>query len=640
MPNVVLMLCTLSKGEYMFFKRLFPVVMSCLALSPCIGHAQATEEGAKDVGCCPSYAFQPVDYGATGPELLDPATQTKFVNDLPNPLSPDFIWKPDGKTEDDHDFYKIQRKCFMADLGIVDPQGTPLLTPMFGFASKHQGPTFPGRTFVVNKSQKIKVFWENKLLNEETGMPLALPRYVPFDNTIHSADMMMNPHYPTGGVPTITHLHGGFTKDIFDGHPDAWATPNFVQTGDFFTKKPFAYDNDQPGAMLWYHDHALGFTRLNNYSGLVGAYIIQSKTEKKLRKEHLLPAKQYEMPLVIVDKMFTAQGELFFPYINTDVPTAPVPSVLPEFFGNFMLVNGKAWPKLSVEPRQYRFRLLNGCDSRFLQLQLVPDGITSGIRFYQIGTDQSLLNAPVEITELMLAPAQRADIIVDFSNYQNEYLTMTNSANAPFPGGDPVTDSTAQIMRFVVDKPLNTDIPVSQLPTTLLEHPIQRLAETAPTRQVLLFETTDEFARIEPMLGTPLLGKLHWTAPTTEVPFVDSTEIWEIYNTTADAHPIHLHAGNFQVLDRQYFTAIQDPITGALTNIQMLGSPVPVTGAELGLFDTTIVPPLGDDAPPTAIGQRTRIIMHFTIPGSFVWHCHILSHEDHDMMRPMYIQHG
>ena len=569
------------------------------------------------------------------PSLLDGRLQSKFVNPLVNVTAPEYIWKPTSK-EDGVELYKIKRVPFTAKLGIYNSNGQQFHTPMFGFAAKHQPPSYPGRSFVVNSRTPIKVLWKNELADKKTGKPLPLPMYVPADQTIHIASPQ-NPTYPARGVPTDTHLHGGFTEYQSDGYPDAWATPFFAQHGSYFMKKTFTYSNAQQAALLWYHDHALGYTRLNNYAGFAGAYVIRDKNEAKLIKNHQIPSGDYEVPLIIVDKMFTSDGQLFFPYFDPTHVAQPQPSVLPEFFGDFMLVNGKAWPYLEVAPGKYRFRVLNACDSRFLDLHLVQNpAAPSDIPMVQIATDQGFLNSPVTISHILLAPAQRVDLVIDFSQFKGQTLTLMNTANAPYPDGDaPDPLSTGLVMTFNVTKDLNKKQPKVILPAHLQHKPIKTLHPTAPTRQVLLFETDDEYGRTMPLLGTPALGALMWMDPTTEKPVLGTTEIWEIYNTTADAHPIHLHAGNFQILDRQYFSGTQDPTTGVLTNITMLGSPIaPLPGEHKALFDTIIVPP-ASGGPAEAIGQRTRIIMHFSLAGQYVWHCHIVSHEDHDMMRPM-----
>ena len=627
--------------------RLFVRSQFCLLIAPLLVpfslHSDVPNTSSKQAG----FVFDrselvyklPLPPNPPLPALLDGRVQPKFVNQLVNVLDEEWIWKPDCKTHSGSDFYKIKRVPFVADLGIFDSLNQPLFTYMFGYASKNQKPTYPGRTFIVKSHHLVHVFWENKLLHPNTGLPLPEPRYVPVDETIHIANLT-HPTYPQSGIPTVVHLHGGCTTAPSDGYPEAWSTPHFAQKGPFFMKRVFDYDNEQEAMMLWYHDHALGFTRLNNYAGLIGAYIIRGAPEEQLIKGNKLPSGKYEVPLLITDKMFTSRGHLFFPYFDpANNPNEPQPSIIPEFFGDFILVNGKAWPYMQVEPRPYRFRLLNGCDSRFLQLHVVrPTDLSEGLSLYQIGTDQGLLNKPESISKLLLAPAQRADVVIDFSQYKHQTLIITNTANAPFPGGEPPDPhSSGLVMAFKVTKRLDTDHPCSKLSKKLRGHSIHRLTPTASARQVLLFEGKDAFQRILPLLGTPQQGALHWNAPVTENPILGSTEIWEIYNTTEDSHPIHLHSGNFQIVDRQYFSGTLNPETGVLTHIALLGEPILPTAAERGLFDTVIVPPK-EGGPVEAIGQRTRIIMKFTLPGNYVWHCHILSHEDHDMMRPLFVR--
>ncbi|MGE5608465.1 MAG: multicopper oxidase domain-containing protein, partial [Bacillota bacterium] len=254
--------------------------------------------------------------------------------------------------------------------------------------------------------------------------------------------------------------------------------------------------------------------------------------------------------------------------------------------------------------------------------------LSSGQPFYQIGSDQGLLNEPVKLDQLTLGPGERADVILDFSKMKGQTIILRNDARTPFPAGDPVDpESVGQIMAFRVIQPLQgTDRSV--IPATLRPAPIAQPtlepSQTQPTvRQLLLFEGKDELGRIMPLLGTARDGAMQWGDPTTENPHLNDVEIWEIYNTTVDTHPIHLHLVHFQVLNRQRFTATQDPDTGALTNIRLMGSLSRPQANEAGLKDTVQMPP----------GQVTRIIAKFDREGEYVWHCHILSHEDHEMMR-------
>lgn len=579
---------------------------------------------------------------AAPPALLDPLTIPKFVNPLPNPLDPNFIIQP---TTPGGNFYEVGAYQTQQDL-----LGNGLLTKVWGYGTSKDRATYPGGTFVVQKGQPISVKWTNNLV-DSSGNPL--PHLLPVDSTVHWADPLKQGHIPgpyTGPVPIVTHLHGGHTAANSDGLPDAWFTPDTNGDGQPEYKGSlynpiYNYNNDQDAATLWYHDHALGITRLNVYAGLAGFYILRDQYDtgkvedpNTPQKENPLglPAGPYEIPLVVQDRMFTADGQLYYPSTPPVGSTAPNPSVLPEFFGDTILVNGKAWPVLDVEPRQYRFRLLNGSDSRFYNFFF--DG---GVKFSQIGTDSGLLNAPVNVNKLSLAPGERADVILDFSKLAGKTLVMKN--NAPGPMRRPLIvdpKTTGQIMAFRVNKPLDTSIPLTPVPATLrggvgqpaaiapLTPTIDTVTGQPITKQLLLGEKMDTYGRIQPLLGTATGGLKVWDDPVTEYVKQGSTEIWEIYNNTPDIHPIHLHQTSFQVLDRQNFAATVDPISGALSNIKLKGQPQAPGASEAGWKDTVQMLP----------GQVTRIIAKFDLTGEYVWHCHILSHEDNEMMRPFVVR--
>jgi spore coat protein A len=432
--------------------------------------------------------------------------------------------------------------------------------------------------------------------------------------------------YPASGIPIVTHLHGGHNRSSSDGLPDAWFTPGFDQRGRLFNEV-YTYFNDQEAATLWYHDHALGITRLNVYAGLAGFYILRDANEDALVVANHLPTGAYEIPLVIQDRMFDPFGQLFYPFEREEPNEPPDPSVLPEFFGDFILVNGQSWPYLEVEPRQYRFRLLNGSDSRFYSLHL-----SSGQPFHQIGTDDALLDSPVRMSQLTIGFGERQDVVVDFSApaLWGSMVVLSNNARAPFPKGEPVDPrTTGQIMAFKVTRPLDTsDHPVTTLPTDLrpVYGPIAALPAPVTTRKLLLFEGEDDFGRIQPVLGTVADGALDWDDPITENPGLHDTEVWEIHNSTVDAHPIHLHEVAFRLIDRQRYRADQAE-DGALSNIRYLGKPKPPEQNEVGWKDTVQMFP----------GEVTRIVARFDLPGEYVWHCHILSHEDNEMMRRYFI---
>ncbi|HEV8379472.1 MAG TPA: multicopper oxidase [Tepidisphaeraceae bacterium] len=530
--------------------------------------------------------------------LLDPLTQPKFLNPLPFPG----VIKPTTPGGND---YKVSISQFSQQLGLYDPTtGQALSTTVWGYNGSYPGPTLEAR-----KGVPITVTWSNDLV-DRTNKPL--PHLLPVDTSIDWAFSNTKYSIAKNGVPVVTHLHGGHTESASDGLPEQWFTPKFKQTGSDWVKKTFTYANDQDAATLWYHDHALGITRLNVYAGLAGFYLLR---DPAIESALNLPTGKYEVPLAIQDRMFTADGQLYYPS-TPEEEGQPNPSILPEFFGDTILVNGGAWPFLNVEPRKYRFRLLNGSDSRVYTLHL-----SSGQSFTQIGADQGYLPAPATMNQITLAPGERADVIIDFAGLEGQTIIIRNNAKSPFPSGDTVDPNTVgQIMAFNVGSTITE--PDSPIPQSLV--PITPLVQSGATRQLLLSEGGDEFDRLEVQLGTIKDGRLTFHEPVTENPQLNDVEVWEIYNDTPDTHPIHVHLVHFQVLSRQKFMGITDPVTGALSGVRLLGDPSPPEAGETGFKDTVKINP----------GEVTRIIAKFDLPGKYVWHCHILSHEDHEMMRP------
>jgi spore coat protein A len=282
------------------------------------------------------------------------------------------------------------------------------------------------------------------------------------------------------------------------------------------------------------------------------------------------------------------------------------------------------WPVLDVEPRQYRFRMLNGSDSRFYNLSL-----STGQPFIQIGSDQGFIYSPFAMNQMLIAPGERKDIILDFSDpaLWGQMIILKNNAKSPYPKGDVVDpQTTGRIMAFRVNKPLNTNYPLTTLPATL-RSPIVPLQTDLAPRKLILFETEDEYGRIMPILGTVDDGMLGFREGLTENPSLNSTEIWELYNETMDAHPIHLHLVSMQMINRQKFVARINEENGKPTNIRLVGQPKYPGPDEQGWKDTWVTFP----------GEVTRVIAKFDRPGLYVWHRHILSHEEHDMMRPFFV---
>lgn len=531
--------------------------------------------------------------------LLNPYTQQKFVNPLPIPsvIQP---MNPNGT------YYEVSMTQFTQDLGLKDSNGNPFLTTVWGYNG-----SYPGPTFEAGRNIPITVKWKNELM--DVNGPL--PHLLPVDTSIHWA---MPENWPYSGVPVVTHLHGGHVESASDGNPNAWFTPGFMQKGSYWSQQVYNYPNDQEASTMWYHDHALGITRLNVYAGLAGYYIVRDEWEDNLN----LPSGNYEIPIAIQDRMFTDDGQLYYPSMPEE-PGQPNPSVLPEMFGDFILVNGKTWPVLNVEPRKYRFRFLNGSDSRFYKLHL-----GNVIPFIQIGTDGGFLNAPVSLNQMTLGPGERKDVIVDFSNpvLLGQTIILKNNARSPFPMGETVEPQTVgQIMAFRVTVPLNgTDNSV--IPPIVRPAPIAELGTPDNTRQLLLIETEDDFDRLKPQLGTSALGPLDWDSPITENPMQNALEEWQIINFTPDAHPIHLHLVNFQIVSRQKFNKSRY-IPGNPAALQLIGQPKFPSADESGWKDTAVMYP----------GEVTRIRARCDHEGLYLWHCHILSHEDHEMMRPFYV---
>ena len=402
--------------------------------------------------------------------------------------------------------------------------------------------------------------------------------FLPIDHTIHGAEA----NKPE--VRTVVHLHGAKAPPESDGYPDNWYASG---------KSAIChYPNRQDAAMLWYHDHALGINRLNVFAGLLGMFIVRDEFEDSLA----LPRGKYEIPLAIYDRIFDLEGQLNYP-VSGDAKKPWVPEV----FGDAILLNGKLFPYLEVESRPYRFRVLNGANGRFLHLSL-SDGQT----FHQIGTDQGLLPAPLQQARVNLAPGERTDLIVDFSVMGGTNVILRNDI--------------LPIMQFRVGKTAAKTSAADPIALPNALRPVPKLLEASAvkTRTLSLVEVDDLVQR--PM--TMLLNNAHWDMPVTENPLLDSTEIWELVNMTDDAHPIHLHLVRFQILDRRNFNVSAYWAKGT---VNFTGPALPPDPSEAGWKDTVRADP----------GMVTRIIAKFEgFPGRYVWHCHILEHEDNEMMRP------
>ena len=335
---------------------------------------------------------------------------------------------------------------------------------------------------------------------------------------------------------------------------------------------------------------------------------------------------------MLQDRLFHRDGSLFYPKVVNG--TAEHPIWIQEFYGDMNCVNGKVMPYLEVEPRRYRFRILNGANSRFYHLRLFNSDASGKAlddsfevpAFNQIGTDGGLLPAPLELRYLLIAPAERFDVVIDFSEYAGKCFSLVNDAPAPYTMGGQILPP--DVMLFKVTKPLSSK-DTSSLPETLV--PFVPLNPAHAERERMLLVSEKE----RPSDGyviTGLLGNAHWHEPITEDPKAGSVEIWSFVNTTSDVHPIHLHLVQFQVLNRQPFNVQTYQQTGKLV---FTGAPMAPESNER---------PARKDTIKSYPGYVTRVIQRFdlphgtpTTPGQefiYVWHCHILEHEDNEMMRP------
>ena len=494
-------------------------------------------------------------------QVLDPSTLPKFVDALPIPsLLPSAGRRPNPEHRKQLlPYYRVE----LAELSVKLHRDLPP-TRQWGY-----GGSVPGPTIATQSGQGFLIEWVNNLPKKH---------FLPVDHTLHGAER----NKPE--VRTVAHVHGAKAPPGSDGYPEHWHTPGQAALN--------YYPNEQDAATLWYHDHAMGITRLNIFAGLFGVLTISEPTESALG----LPSGTFDIPLVLYDRMLDRDGQLLYPVSGT--PGAPFVS---NFYGNIILCNGKLFPYLDVQPRRYRFRVLNAANGSHFQLSL------AGSRpMMQIGSDQGLLEAPTEVGKLLLFPAERAELVIDFSGLEGQELQLTAGEQG--------------ILQFRVRKQTAPADPgmadMGTLPVTLRAVP--RTLETSSTRERFLTLSEHDNGHSMKML----LNEAHWDMPVTEKPRLDSTEIWSFVNLGGDAHPIHLHLVRFQVLDRRPFDV---PAYNADKSLVYTGPAVPPDASELGWKDTVRA-----DS-----GMVTRIIVKFTgYAGRYVWHCHTLEHEDNEMMRP------
>lgn len=614
-----------------------------------------------------------------------------------------------------------------------------------GYAiSKDNGATFgpamwPAQTIETQQGNGITVQYRNDLFGVTyNDFNILADQTLMMNGYTLTGNILTDPY--TGPIPMVTHLHGGEIPSNSDGGPTAWFTPGYALKGpgfNFNASTLATYPNKQEAATLWYHPHDQGLTRINVYTGLAGFYFLRGATEEADQlpgwsgddkvQEVTPPGKSPtfngtntylpEIEVAIQDRMFNTKGELYWPVTPTNPDIHPYWT--PEFFGDVFTVNGKTWPYLSVAPRKYRFRMLDGCNARFLNMWIV-DAVTGnpGPAIKVIGTDGGLLDAPIILDPtaaqtLFMAPGERFDVVIDFTGVAaGTVFTLMNDAAAPYPTGDPVIPGlTDRIMQFVVNGNMlaggggpGTD--KSQLPANLRpSDPMVKLTDFAgnltagvvPTvkRQIILNEVSAAGGPAQVLFNnshfdgsSPIPGAPPDFGGPTEMPREGTTELIKIINTTVDAHPIHIHLLQWQLVSRQaydvnafmaaysaawaprglgewpaglgypggsgspykYDSLNADGAVGGNPAITpfLMGPVMPANADEMGWKDdikafpgevaTYIVRIAPTDRPINATQQQLMFPFDPSLGPGYVWHCHIIDHEDMDMMRPLMIQ--
>ncbi len=641
---------------------------------------------------------------------LNPKSVPQFVDPLPHFAYPGA--RVDATTGTPITVKMLPHQQVALSTGTVLNGGTIGITPGVGLTkvwayqildgTNTYGPLWPAHTIVAKRGVPLQVTYENDLYGEtyaNVGLTV--------DQTLRWADpngMGRSMSVYNGAPPTVVHLHGAEVSSLYDGGPDAWYTPGNQKVGPSWQNgintNNYQYVNTQEGATLWFHDHVMGATRLNVYAGLAGFYFLKDDAEDALHLpgwsgDNMVQeidrvtgnpsgaAYRPDIEVVIQDRMFDTNGQLYFPILPPNQADHPYWS--PEFVGDIITVNGKTWPYLSVAPRKYRFHILNGSNARFYELYLQGQGggAKNGPVIYQIGTDGGLLDAPVAIdhnlgNKLVIGPGERVDVVIDFTGVPNTEWNLKNTGNAPYPNGAPPNGNTVgHIMQFVVNGQLQ-GADNSLLPAALRTTPLVKLTNfagginvtPAKTRQLTLNEVIGPGGPLEVLVNnTPFDGNGAAAGlGVTETPTEGTSEVWQIINLTADAHPIHLHLVQFQLVSRQKFnlnkylkiyTAVpgmgpqngyntpnaDGAVGGNPAVTPFLQGPVkPANVNEMGWKDTFIMYP-GEVT--TVVVRWAPTDMPISTPASqqlfafdpsegpgYVWHCHIIDHEDNEMMRP------
>ena len=708
---------------------------------------------------------------AQSPQIPLPASAIpQFAQDLPDLLASDNLIVDDGVTQ-------IQLEMRQQVVNVLPPGAVAGYTGTRVWSYLKPGQesrtSYLGPVIIATRGQPTEIKFTN-LLGDASS---ALDAYkYSTDQTLHWADPLGTPGQENmwnhmaapppvgsvgaenylGSIPACPHLHGGYVPPVLDGGPDSWFTSDSQHVGHSFYSKGwqlgdppqnfciYRYPNDQEEALIWFHDHTLGATRLNVYCGLAGGYLLVDPANHPNNLPELLP-------LVFQDRMFDTAGELFFPADSAGgvlwALNPEHPYWVPEFIGDVICVNGKAWPRKVVAPKRYTFLCINGSNARSYELSFIdPVSKNFGPPLWIIGTDGGYLaTPPVKVNpaaatnnKQVMMPGERYWIIVDFNGYQAGVVgpngaaysgkwILKNTAKAPYPGGaSPMGSTTDRMMQFIVQGTPVTDTSFNPaLGVPVRKNSLIRLtsATATVTRQLTLNEIELEPSiATDPVTGNTvaypggpeeiLVNNTKWDGQRitgvlesgmydmipipgftldhqgvnylSEIPDEGTTEIWEIVNTTADAHPIHTHLAQFQVLSRQnyntnkyekayaasfpkgydytlkgtvgpgvFIPAFGPPLDYATGNPRALGGNPDITPYLQG----SVMPPLPQesgwkDTVMMLPGQVTRFIIRWALQdvldgvhapfpfdprangGGYVWHCHIVDHEDNEMMRP------
>ncbi|CAI7914214.1 unnamed protein product, partial [Closterium sp. NIES-53] len=421
-------------------------------------------------------------------------------------------------------------------------------TKQYAYGLNQRTAAFPGPTILAQKGKDTQIYWSNHIKDKK--------------HMIQLDDTLMIPMPKKGGVPIVPHRHGGETHSTYDGHPQAWFT-QFGDKGPTYSTQLYHYHNSQRPSIVWYHDHAIAITRINVMAGMAGLYVIMDPKgeEKEINKWAPLPGGPFFMPLAIADRIFFPNGSVNYP-VDGVVPKEH-PHWQPEFFGDTITVNGKVWPYLRVRRALYRLPILGASNARFYHLRFQcavrgdyhdfkPPFRGPIIPMTQIGSDGGYLARPLRMRNVLVAPGERLDMLVDFNEAPSwcRDVLLTNDARAPFPAGERVSPDTAVIMRFILTK--GKAIPAPPLPKLIAPIAPLNFKQVTKSRWHVLGERTDPDTDMPTVIQLDGKGFFH---PATEILKNGAVEVWHIINPSADSHPIHLHLLQHRPFARRPFNS-------------------------------------------------------------------------------------